>query len=489
MTNSIINGLLKIPATAVFAAYVAFFALRNYFTPLTNDDYSYSFMWDGAHGGNVNKVATVYERISSFEDIWLSQWSHYFTWGGRTVAHTTDQFFLWIGKPAFDIASTFVFAVLLLSIYQITIKPMRWSRISARRLTYIFFGIWFCVPVFTETMLWMTGACNYLWMTTLQIIFLLPYINAFTESLPGDAKIVSAHRESSEIKFVFMIFAGIIAGWSNEAGAIATIFLAAFFIFFTKQRAGLQSWQVAGFVALVIGFLFMMFSPGNLARMSYAYDTFRVDFGVMYQHLRTSIPPFVKYESVLFLPIIYLVYKYFGAGILRKKFDDVNFKIVVAFTSASIIVLAALLFSPEFPLRAGFPSPIFLIIASLTAVNIIVKEHLLESGFLKSVVVLACVFITALGVVSTVFSMSVDWKFLKQMRNRYHIIERQHDNDLVVVPKIHRVHSKADLLGARTAYYYYFHKVANSGISEDPNFYRNVEFARYYGLKQVKEED
>ena len=143
-----------------------------------------------------------------------------------------------------------------------------------------------------------------------------------------------------------------------------------------------------------------------------------------------------------------------------------------------------MLFSPEFPQRAAFAGPIFLIIASLTAINIIVKEKLLTNMLLKSFVALAGVAIVAFGAVSTIFSMSVDWKFLKQIRNRNHVVVRLHDKDVVELPKIKSVHEKEALLGKRTVLFYYVY--LDSDLSGNPEDFRNKEYARYHGLKKVK---
>ena len=65
--------------------------LLNIFTPLIEDDYGYSF---GVNG-----------RLHSFIDVIEKQVQHYFTWGGRSVAHTIAQTFLLFPKILFSIAN------------------------------------------------------------------------------------------------------------------------------------------------------------------------------------------------------------------------------------------------------------------------------------------------------------------------------------------------------------------------------------------------
>lgn len=57
------------------------------------------------------------ERVQSFHDIIISQWSHYLTWGGRTFSMIWIQFFAWVGEFWFDIANTGVFILLMVSLY------------------------------------------------------------------------------------------------------------------------------------------------------------------------------------------------------------------------------------------------------------------------------------------------------------------------------------------------------------------------------------
>ena len=63
--------------------------LLNILTPLLADDFSYSFNTDG-------------EKLSSFLDVLDYQVTHYFQWGGRTVAHTIAQVFLLFPKIFFS---------------------------------------------------------------------------------------------------------------------------------------------------------------------------------------------------------------------------------------------------------------------------------------------------------------------------------------------------------------------------------------------------
>ena len=107
----------KIPAWLVITFFAGTFLIMNLLIPMLSDDYAYSFIWDGSQDGNFqNNIGKLY-RVESFGDILTSQWSHYFTWGGRTVAHIFVQFFCWQGKLLFDVLNALMYAALALLNY------------------------------------------------------------------------------------------------------------------------------------------------------------------------------------------------------------------------------------------------------------------------------------------------------------------------------------------------------------------------------------
>ena len=99
-----------------FAGIYLFLYIFNYLHPMSfGDDYIYSFVWQG----NSMFVPLTEDavRVTSLKDIFVSQWLHYFTWGGRTVAHVLAQFFLWLGKDIFNFFNAFVGTLLVAEIY------------------------------------------------------------------------------------------------------------------------------------------------------------------------------------------------------------------------------------------------------------------------------------------------------------------------------------------------------------------------------------
>ena len=95
-------------ALASFAGIFLFLYILNYLTPMCfGDDYLYSFIWQGQP--MFVPLGEEVPRVSSWYDLFVSQKSHYLTWGGRTVAHVLAQLFLWIGKDVFNFLNAFYF--------------------------------------------------------------------------------------------------------------------------------------------------------------------------------------------------------------------------------------------------------------------------------------------------------------------------------------------------------------------------------------------
>ncbi|MBR4903767.1 MAG: hypothetical protein IKZ53_03780 [Selenomonadaceae bacterium] len=333
-----------------------FFFVRTALLPLSYDDYSYAFIWDGEHGGNLAamnvdspEIATR-QRVESFSDIFQSLKSHYFTWGGRIFAHGLIQFFVWLGKPAFDVANTLIFIFFVLTIFKLSNRQFKLSQAA---LVWIFLSLFIFGAYSINTMFWLTGSCNYLWMAFFQLFFLTPYVEALRSSEAGN----------SILTFLLMILLGLAAGWSNEAGALATIFLTLMLLATYKIRRGkVPSWMVAGLASLIIGCAFMIFAPGNFVRLELAHPNFHYTLEIFLANLTGSFLHIVLVDLIILLPV--LIY------FLRRDFGRLNIAeiLMLEFAAVGLLVPTMMLFSPEFNLRSTMPSMTFILVAATSAI-------------------------------------------------------------------------------------------------------------------------
>ena len=124
-------------------------------------------------------------------------------------------------------------------------------------LILIHFGLWFLVPVFGQNCLWLIGSCNYLWTTTIILLFLL--------------LIRKNYLKDSGFKIIGMFILGIIAGWTNENTAFGLIVITLGTLIIEKRefkKRKILKYQLSGLIGSILGFIMLIIAPGNFVRSS-----------------------------------------------------------------------------------------------------------------------------------------------------------------------------------------------------------------------------
>ena len=380
------------------------FFVRNLLIPISADDYVYRFIWNAEtfHGESNDWIP-----IESLGDIFNSQIEHYLHWGGRSIAHFFVQFFMWQGKIYFDFANTIVFVIFVILILKLA---------KSRKFLYALIGLWIALPQFVPTMLWLTGSCNYLWMTTLQLGFLLALI------------------ENRKI----MIPLGIFAGWSNEAGAISILILS--LIHLRTKKEPIECREILGLISFSIGLILLIFAPGNFERGdsigSYFIDNFQ------------------SFATIIFnsLPLIVLC-------LMNLKSR------VKIFLVGGFIAPTALLFSPEFPTRAAFISPVLFLIASLISLDQVeIRSSILNFSF--RLVVILCA-------VSVIVSLYTDFEIHKQHSSRKISEEVK---SLQSFPRIESILEERIITK----------QILDNDPTSNPKFVYNRAMSAFYGLETIR---
>lgn len=428
--------------------FVGYFFLRNIFMPLCYDDYAYAFIWDGEHGGNLDAMEIgERQRVENFSDIFISQISHYFTWGGRIIGHSLAQFFIWVGKISFDVANTIVLIIFILTILNFAGIKFRDGKFA---IVWIFFNLFFVSAIFGQTVIWMTwltGTCNYFWLTVLQLIFLLQYV-----------KIIRGEKIFIPKILIFPL--SIISGWATEAGSLATVFLTAIFILMARRKKFLKKWMLAGFFGVILGCALNIFSPGNFAQMEFIQSVnpnFKFSAELLKNHIFNAFLPIILIDLFALLPAIYY----------RGK----NF-FVRAFAAAGFLIPCAMLFSPKFELRVTILSLIFILVASTIAIAEMKKFDFESKKICAGLMTILFLY----------FSSSIYENFLicRETSRQIEFIQKNREENLIFLPrfnlppilkKIHREDSPP----------------INSfaGIIDNENYCINVMVAQYYGAEKV----
>ena len=317
------------------------------------------------------------------------------------------------------------------------------------------------------SLFWLTGACNYMWMSFFQLFFLTPYVKALRSGEAGN----------SILNFLLMIMLGLMAGWSNEAGALATICLTIFLVIMCKARGVFRVWMIAGLVALIIGCAFMMLAPGNFAHLKFAHPHFVYTEELFFENLTNGFDKVIAADCLALIPM----FIYF----LRRKAGNLNVAevLMLAFTTAGLLVPTAMLFAPEFNLQISVPSLAFILVASTSAILEWERQRLkisldLPKKFQRGV----SIALTSVLISYFLTFVYVDISIFNAARRQVRYIERNTHLDPIPMPPMPIRHRFEKIHGDRTAVPYLKHF---AGVIDNPNFCLNMLVAQYYDVRHV----
>lgn len=412
-------------------------------------------------------------RLSSFQDLLLSQWSHYLTGNGRAVSHTIAQFFLWMGKDVFNVFNALISVLLIMEIYWCANKGTVTFDFKISRLVFIFFALWAFTPSFPSVFLWLSGACNYLWTAVFLLGFLLPYVRKYYSF---EKKCLN----NNWLRYA-MFFFGVVAGWSNENSVCWITLALLVFIYKSWKQSDIESWMVTGLTGFVIGYAFLVLAPGNFARLS----------------MQTKAHNWLAWESIaghaalLFLILVYFhfILWYFNLSsfyILRgeeKANSGLVQEILLAKTMCllSFCMTSMMLLSPNFQTRSAFPGTIMLIIAASILLRIQEENSivLIREGTKKIIYIIGAFYF-----IITTAAAFYGSQYNREQINELILSVKSSDyakRNVVVVNSLRPVH---DVIRKAS----HFHLI-NFNLSSNENDWSNVAFSRYYGIKGIRMEN
>lgn len=355
---------LLILAITFIAVYIL-----NQKTHLVSDDFRYTFLYENFWP----KEST--PRITGFTDIFHSMYNHYFMWGGRIVAHTMLQFILMFDKQVFNIVNSLVFVGLAVVIY---LHCNVNKSINLPLLAGICFCLWFFTPNFGLTVLWASGACNYLWCSLIVLLFLLPY-KRYIELYDTD--------KDGVLKNIAMLLFGLIAGWTNENTGGAMIFLIMMFMVYYKF-IGLKipKWSILGFLSSCVGFVLLAIAPGNSVRNATALEKTLDIVGNIVKITTYTYNMSVVLFVLFFIILIFLIWTNSNKNLVREQATLSIMYLLAAF--AGIYVLAI---SPQISIRTWF-GPIMLIIIATGNLYANININNMNKSLIYSILAVLLVF-------------------------------------------------------------------------------------------------
>ena len=294
-------------------------------------------------------------------DLLKEEYNNYMTWNGRSVVQFIMHVFLLLPKWIFNILNSLCFILLTFLIYW-NIRGKK--EYDFATYTLINLMLWQFGISFDQTILWLSGACNYLW----GIVIILGFVTFF--------RYKTEHADTIKYEKALTIgifFFGVLAGWCNENTSGGGLLLVLFFLmtYYLKNRK-IKSWMTTGTLGMLTGLLFMVMAPGNSVRgaLNQTEDSHDGILGLVGRFLK--INDAVEQHLFPMLIIIILLIVYF---VLKEKtFKDLITPL--AFVFAALATSYALIFTPQPMDRAYFGAGIFVTIAFVQMVAHIPKEDL-----------------------------------------------------------------------------------------------------------------
>ena len=359
----------KAAKLAVFAVFGGLMYVKGRILPKYADDYPYSFKWDPKYG-NLTEAGQKLERVRTLKDLVESQVAHYKTWDGRVLVDFVVQLVLMKDdKKTFDVVNTLVMLAQLLVCGSIAKgKRAGLKDLSLREVVLLTTGFWTCTPHLIATCFWLTGSITYLWSGLVESLYVLPYA-------------VHYHDPGFSIPVPLAALMGLAAGWSVETGAGAAIMVSGMELLRSWYKKEASPWMFSGLLSALAGMVILLAAPGNRVKFRLEQEMSDTLPKSLDDRLPGYVPPEYNYTPYMFkawflegflptvlreLPLQIPVFLYLTD---RRYHDPETTGFLLAMEAAAFAIPTVMMLSPEYPKRATYHSVLYLLPASLKALE------------------------------------------------------------------------------------------------------------------------
>ncbi len=419
--------------------------LFNLHTTLIVDDYNYSFNLTG-------------KRYTSIQETFPFLYHHYFSWGGRVIVHFFAIFFLWAGKPIFNICNAFAFLGLISLMYYHAVGLWPWSR--KQNYPMILLGILFILfaftPAFGQDFLWLVGSCNYLWGMLLFLIALVPF----------RAQLFSYKNQFQNPVWIPIFFIiSISAGWSNENMGVTIVFMMALCIFsYAREYHTVQSWMILSFIGAIIGAAFLVLAPGNFVR-------FHTEGGGHTLHILDN---FLNITKILLKPhflLIPLCLTWILQILTSKNKGKQKNVLFCLFFFGMLASAYSMIASPYFTERARLGP---LVLTTISCATLYPYLGIKGTEAQKTLCVLSLLITAFCGqMVKDGYRDIISYEKRNTAKVEYTLQEKAKGNPDIILPRNYPSTKYCAAWGL-------------DDINTNPKHWTNTGYARYFGVKQVR---
>ena len=369
------------------------FYVLNLITPVWWDDFIMACVFTEWHAPHTT-------LLSSFSDIISSTYNMYDKWHGRIVANFLNFIFMYFkDKTIFNICNTIVYCIFILLIGYHAVGSFK--KVSGYLFLFINVFLWLFLSAWGQTLLWLTGSFNYLWTSTIILIFLIPFRKK------ADNKLYKPHV----IVSLLWIIIGSLAGCSMENSASGVlILLLAYFIYVKYKKEKIALFEITGSIGFLIGFIILINARNNIFP----------GFLVLFKNVFIVGFKFIMNEAFILGAIIILV---INLIIIKKTYIQ---KVSYSYFIAALGSVAAMVMVGEYGGRSAFMTQILLIITLISLMDQY-RRYILE----KKYIIMASILIL-LGFFPSFYSgcREIVYGFLVNKAREYYIINEKNNGNL-----------------------------------------------------------
>lgn len=340
----------------------------NHFTNLYSDDYRVLHYWSDAN-----------HRISSIRDAAISTNEYYLIAGGRWISYFSAQYFMIFDKVVFNICNSMMGVLLGVLIYKYIMPKEKKTWL----LLLIHIMLWFFTPTWGQEFLWLSGSTMYLWPMVYTLAFLLFYWKK-AYSIIFDSYEVVSNNKRKWIKCFALILLGFLSGESLEPMACTTFLTLFFYVVYLKKRhIKIASYEVVGILAFILGFMILMFSPGNFNRINAVNESSNFLFKYLYRIARESY-----YFIVYMFPLVAAWISLLVGKLLHKSRI---YSIIFGMMAISNILVMT--FSAGFATRVFLTSTVYFVIAICLLMKEIIDTNHEKQMMLFALIMFFCIIV------------------------------------------------------------------------------------------------
>ncbi len=422
----------------------------NLLTPYLSDDYAYLI--------DVRKASSLWDLIKQ-------QYGEYLSNSARVVGQFNVRLSLSVDKQVFNVVNSGMFLLLTVLIYQ-NIRRRKKHDIFVLLLVITF--LWRFSVEFGQTMLWICGACNYLWGSVI-ILGFITFYRHFLEKAQG----IKHQAALATLCFFF----GVTAGWCNEntsGGGLLLILLYSMNFWHEKRKEkkrAVYPFMITGMAGMFCGLLGMVMAPGVRKRSAaMSQDEYTGLVGLLSRTYKTTVT--IKELFFILLSIMLIVLVLLALQKKLSTFADIirNDSILFLIAFATTAYVLAVIPTPQD--RAFFGAGVFLMIACIQGIADIKDDGAAISAAKYSLVCILCLWLFFTYVENLVNLARI----YREENERIALIEAEHgenEDGIVVIPRY------------REAFRTPFSNAHDSDLTDDKDYWINLFYEVYYDIGNI----